>query len=73
MLPCIIFGPRTHISPNCLGGIGFNVSMQTIWDSTPETRVPVEPERQDSSFGFSTEMIPQVSVRPYPCENRNRT
>lgn len=43
--------------------------MLTIWDSTPETSVPVEPERGDSSFGFSNEMIPQVSVIPYPCHN----
>lgn len=69
-VPCIILGPRTHISPIWLGGRGFNVSVLTIWDSTPEARVPVEPEKRDSSSGFSVEMTPQASVKPYPCQNK---
>ena len=33
-LPCIMFGPRSHISPNWFSGRGFNVSIVTIWDSS---------------------------------------
>jgi hypothetical protein len=39
----------------------------TIWDSTPVESVPVDPESGDSSIGPSAEMVPHVSVIPYPC------
>lgn len=63
-LPCIILGPRTHISPNWLGGRGFNVSTLTIWDSTPGASIPAEPVFRIPTLGFSRETIPQVSVIP---------